>query len=66
MYSASKLAALRPRFGSVGGGVKTGSGGKNDGGRGVPAGRGGGENIDIRRDSCVVYVILPDMHCFCY
>ena len=40
---ASKLAALKPRFGSNGGGVKTGSGGKNDGGRPVSAaGRGGG------------------------
>ena len=40
---ASKLAALKPRFGSIGGGVKTGSGGKNDGGRPVSAaGRGGG------------------------
>ena len=42
-FVASKLAALKPRFGSIGGGVKTGSGGKNDGGRPVSAaGRGGG------------------------
>ena len=40
-FLASKLAALKPRFGSFGGGAKTGSGGKNDGARGAAPGRGG-------------------------
>ena len=39
--TASKLAALKPRFGSFGGGVKTGSGGRSDGGRPAAPGRGG-------------------------
>jgi hypothetical protein len=53
LYSASKLAALRPRFGSVGGGPKTGSGGKNDGGRPVAVGR-GGKDIPDSRDSVML------------
>jgi hypothetical protein len=36
---AAKVAALKPRFGSFGGGVKTGSGGKNDGARSPKAGK---------------------------